>query len=203
MTEKKRPAENYIVPHIVNSKQKRFPRISGAPENDDVATPDPLFLDLNARFHFTYDPCPLRGKDTENVPNGLESAWGFTTFVNPPYSCIGAWLSVAVNNLARYGTRSVVLVPAHIETVYWFNYVTPWASEMWICVTGLRFAGYKEKFPQPMSLLIYGQFADELPLHQTGDIIRFGQNIWTVIILPRGVRNQRARLLDEQLPINN
>ena len=197
MSRKKRTIDNYITRRVIDATQKRFSRISGVPANDSIATPDPLFIDLNNWFHFTHDPCPLNGKENADTPDGLETGWGFTTFVNPPYSNIASWLSIAVNNLVLYGTRSVFLIPAHVETMYWFNYVTQWASEVWFCVTGLRFTGYKEKFTQPMTLVIYGQFADVLSFHHTGDTIRLGQNLWSVVVLARGLSNQRLRLFDK------
>lgn len=172
----------------------RFPRISGAPVNDSVGTPIPLYDDLDAMFSFTYDPCPLNGKDDPNVPNGLEQRWGWTSFINPPYSQIVVWLAWAVYQMYTYGTRSVFLIPAHVETLYWHHYVLEHASEVWFCCTGLRFAGYAEKFSMPMCLIIFGALDDCLPLHASGTRLRLGENQWYVQLLPRGLANQQRRL---------
>lgn len=183
---------------VAASKSKaRFPRISGAPANDSVPTLDTLFSDLDAIFHFDYDPCPLNGLTTVGVPDGLATAWGPTTFVNPPYSDIAQWLAAAVNNLAVYGSRSVVLIPAHVETLYWDKLVTPWASEIWQCVGGLRFEGYKSKFSMPMALVLYGQFDDVLPLQwEENTRIFLGENYWRKSRLPRGTINLWLRCAD-------
>lgn len=175
----------------------RFPRISGAPTNDSVGTPDSLFASLDEIFHFTYDPCPLNGLQLPDVPNGLSTPWGYTTFVNPPYSEIAPWLSLAVNNMALYGTRSVILIPAHVETLYWDQLVTRWASEVWYCITGLQFKGYDSKFSLPMCLLLFGQFDDVLPLDRpNGARVHLGENYWFISRLPRGDQHVRLRRAD-------
>ena len=175
----------------------RFPRISGAPANDSVGTPDSLFTSLDEIFHFTYDPCPLNGLSLPDVPDGLSTPWGYTTFINPPYSEIAPWLSLAINNMALYGTRSVLLIPAHVETLYWDQLVTRWASEVWYCITGLQFKGYDSKFSLPMCLVLFGQFDDELPLnHPNGARVHLGENYWFISRLPRGDHHVRLRSAD-------
>ena len=54
-------------------------------------TPKALFQELDAEFHFDFDPCPP-------VPtcNGLQVPWGLSNFVTPPYGrVIGDWLQKA------------------------------------------------------------------------------------------------------------
>lgn len=197
MSKRKEPLDTKVDD---SARKTSFPRISNAPVNDSVGTPDELFDSLHKRFDFTHDPCPLNGATTADVPDGLATAWGLTTFVNPPYSNIAPWLAHAVSNMQRFGTRSVVLVPAHVETLYWDTYVTPWASEVWFCVTGLRFKNYTSKFPLPMALIFYGQFYDDLPLpRRTGMHEQAGDNHWSVSVLPRGLRHLRLRRLDRAL----
>ncbi len=59
---------------------------------NDWATPQALFDELNAEFHFTLDPCatPETAKCTKfytEEDNGLVQDWtGETVFCNPPYS---------------------------------------------------------------------------------------------------------------------
>lgn len=186
-----------IVGETGSTLRHSYPRISGAPVNDSVGTADALFSDLDDLFCFHYDPCPLGGLDTPGVPDGLTTPWGLTTFVNPPYSQISGWLAHAVNNLALYGSRSVFLIPAHVETQYWNDIVTYWASEIWFCITGLRFNGYKNKFAAPMCLVLFGQFDDMLlPARATGQRINLGENAWFISLLPRGISGNRLRRAD-------
>ena len=61
---------------------------------NDVATPSELYYALNDFFDFDYDPCPLGGLHSEDVPDGLDELipWGDRNFVNPPYNKINKWL---------------------------------------------------------------------------------------------------------------
>jgi DNA N-6-adenine-methyltransferase (Dam) len=173
----------------IHQQRARHPRVTGGTKNDDIETSSVLFDALHALFDFTYDPCPLGGLTNKDVPDGLESgAWGTTTFVNPPYSELGAWLETAVYNMNAYGTRSVFLIPAHTGTLYWDEWVSQWAHEVWIAVTGVRFEGYQAKLSMPMAIVLYGAFADRLPQpRRTGQRVVLGENIWRVLLLPRGV----------------
>jgi len=48
-------------------------------------TPPELYAELNAEFHFDFDPCPYplpEGFD------GLEREWGKSNYVNPPFGSI-------------------------------------------------------------------------------------------------------------------
>ncbi len=53
-------------------------------KNDDWKTPKDLYDTLDNEFHFTFDPCPFR-HDLEEW-DGLKIEWGYSNFVNPPYS---------------------------------------------------------------------------------------------------------------------
>lgn len=177
----------------------RFPRISSAEANDSVGTSAELFSDLHALFKFTYDPVPLNGLATPGVPDALKTPWGMTTFINPPFSNIAHFLAMAVSNLTIYGTRSVFLMPAHVETVYWDSLVWDRASEVWYCHTGLRFEGFEHKFSLPMAIVLYGSFGDVLPaVRRTGDRLKLGENYWYVTILPTGELRQKLRIRDRQ-----
>lgn len=52
--------------------------------HDNWATPKPLYEELNARFNFDFDPCPLFAK--EQGYDGLAVSWGGASFCNPPYN---------------------------------------------------------------------------------------------------------------------
>jgi hypothetical protein len=54
------------------------------PHSDNWATPLYVYDELNERFHFDFDPCPI--EHDVSKWNGLEVEWGTSNFVNPPYS---------------------------------------------------------------------------------------------------------------------
>lgn len=179
------------------AKPRYFPRLSNAPINDDVATAPALFDALNRLFHFTYDPAPLNGATREGVPDGLATPLGALTFCNPPYSEAHKWLAHMATQWELYGARSVVLVPHHAETQYWHDSVVYRASQVWQCVTGLRFHGYDKKFAMPMCVVLYGDWSDCTGELHTGSSLLLGDNHWTVYVLHAGeiLRRQRRRVL--------
>lgn len=163
------------------------PRMMRLKKDDSVATPDSLFDQLDAYFGgFTYDPCPLHGLGDSAVPNGLETAWGRTVFCNPPYSDIAPWLFKACLELVEYGTRCVFLMPAHIECHYWDDYVYPYASEIWVCTSGIVFPGFRCKLPMPMSIVLYGDFPQKDRTHNTPLVL--GRYVFRLLFLQQRIR---------------
>lgn len=143
-------------------------------KNDDVATPDDLYKALNEEFKFDFDPCPLGGKPKEpnepkelNEPketketnekkyDGLEVDWGKSNYVNPPYSEIKEWLKKAIKEMKK-GNKSVFLIPLRLSSVYWEQYVYPYASEIRPIAGYIKFKGYEKirGLNTPIGLVIY------------------------------------------------
>ena len=48
--------------------------------NDNWKTPDEFYFELDAEFHFDFDPCPL---DHDMSWDGLEIGWGHRNYINP------------------------------------------------------------------------------------------------------------------------
>jgi len=79
-------------------------------------TPEKLYSDLDAEFHFNFDPCP------HPVPkgfDGLTCEWGTSNYVNPPFGSImhngkkkgpTAWMRKAIEQQGK-GRLSVVVYP--------------------------------------------------------------------------------------------
>ncbi|MCX6022159.1 MAG: DNA N-6-adenine-methyltransferase [Chloroflexi bacterium] len=123
------------------------------------ATPQPLFEQLHAQYHFTLDPCatPENAKCNKfytEEDNGLLQDWGVhVVFMNPPYGRgIGKWVEKAwLSSLA--GALVVCLLPARTDTAWWHNY----------CVKGtvtfirgrLKFGGSKNSAPFPSALVVF------------------------------------------------
>ncbi len=158
------------------------PRLMKRKPNNSVATPDGLFLPLHKMFNFTYDPCPMNFYEQGIAPDGLTERWGLSSFCNPPYSDIPPWVAWGAYQAELYGTKSVFLMPAHIETHYWHAYVWPYASEIWMCWSGVIFPGFGIKFPIPMAVVIYGHY-DDLPPRKHNEVLVVGRYCFRVIIL--------------------
>ncbi len=54
---------------------------SGAKDDDHWQTPQWLYDQLDAEFHFDFDPCPIH-----STFDGLVVPWGKSNFINPPYN---------------------------------------------------------------------------------------------------------------------
>jgi hypothetical protein len=79
-------------------------------------TPPDLYASLNARFAFTFDPCPFPKPDDFD---GLTCEWGQSSYVNPPFGSImhegkkkgpTAWARKAIAENAK-GKRVVLVYP--------------------------------------------------------------------------------------------
>lgn len=97
--------------------------------NDNIATPESLFDDLDAEFHFDFDPNPIN-------PEGLRDhdglgKWGKSNFCNPPYSRKEPWIMKAISEQER-GNLTVMLLPVDTSTAWFHDLVLPNAEIRWI-----------------------------------------------------------------------
>ena len=130
-------------------------------ETDDWETPQALFDELDAEFHFTLDPCA----DDKNhkcaryftkEQDGLKQTWDGVVFCNPPYGRkIGQWVEKAYKS-ARGGCIVVMLIPARTDTIYFHRYIYHHAQIRFI-KGRLRFGGSKNNAPFPSMIAIFGQ----------------------------------------------
>lgn len=127
-------------------------------KNDDVATPDDLYEAMNKEFKFNFDPCPLNGhpKNSTSKFDGLKVDWGTSNYVNPPYSDIKEWLQKAIEEMKK-GNKTVFLIPLRFSSVYWEQYVYPYASEIRPIAGYIKFKGYEKirGLNTPIGLVIY------------------------------------------------
>jgi hypothetical protein len=79
-------------------------------------TPPELYRDLEAQYHFDFDPCPFPLPDGFD---GLTCEWGSSNYVNPPFGSImhegkrkgaTAWVRKALAERAK-GKRVVLVYP--------------------------------------------------------------------------------------------
>ena len=99
----------------VEGKNKRLKLDPGANATDGKhywLTPPVVYEELNAEFHFDFDPCPFP-KPTNF--DGLKAEWGLCNYVNPPFwtedgTGITAWIRKAIAEQQK-GKTAVIVVP--------------------------------------------------------------------------------------------
>ena len=96
--------------------------------NMEWETPQALFDELDAEFHFTLDPCSTDAnakceKHYTVEDDGLSKTWeGETVFCNPPYGrAIGDWVRKCAEESGH--AKVVMLIPARTDTTYFHDYI--------------------------------------------------------------------------------
>lgn len=98
-------------------------------ESDEWATPKWLYDELDAEFHFNYDPCATADNHkcflwTSKEDDGLTTDWGGQrVFCNPPYSDLPRWVEKAYRETRKDDTLVCMLLPARTDTRYFWNYI--------------------------------------------------------------------------------
>ena len=119
------------------------------------ATPEGLYRDLDAEFHFDFDPCPLG--DAKIWDGRMESWAGRRVYCNPPYGReIASWLAKA-----REAQLAVYLLPARTDTAWWHEHALQ-ADEIRFIRGRLTFGGPNSKgnpAPFPSVVLVYRKVA--------------------------------------------
>lgn len=95
---------------------------------DDWETPQALFEELDAEYHFTLDPCSTHAnakceKHYTIEEDGLSKSWeGETVFCNPPYGRqIGDWVRKCAEESKH--AKVVMLIPARTDTSYFHDFI--------------------------------------------------------------------------------
>ena len=83
-------------------------------------TPKKIYSDLNAEFHFTFDPCPYKMPEWD----GLKVGWGKSNFVNPPYSETEKWVKKALEEYHK-GNSVVMLLRLDASTKWFRDLILP------------------------------------------------------------------------------
>jgi site-specific DNA-methyltransferase (adenine-specific) len=118
------------VAYRLSVKQQFFPHARKKGVNDNYPTPQKLYDELNAEFHFDFDPCPINPHAGMRMRDGLGS-WGKSNFVNPPYSLKNVWVKKAIEEQKK-GKLSVLLLPVDTSTNLFHDYVLPNAEIRWV-----------------------------------------------------------------------
>ena len=118
-------------------------------KTDNWSTPKDFYNVLNETFKFTFDPCPLRGKE-----NGLELDWIGNIFINPPYSNIRKFIEKGLEEHKKGNAKLLVyLVPARTDTK-WFHELVLNKFNIQFIKGRLKFGDSKNSAPFPSMLLI-------------------------------------------------
>ena len=116
----------------------------------DWKTPKAVYQVLDAEFRFDYDPCPIKP-----TFDGLESTWGKSNFVNPPYGrLIGKWLLKGFLEWQLNKKTVVFLIPSRTDTKWWHDYCMK-ATEIRFIKGRLKFDDQKNSAPFPSAIVIF------------------------------------------------
>lgn len=109
--------------------------------SDNWATPKGLYDKLKAEFNFDFDPCPLHSEF-----DGLQSEWGKSNFINPPYSrkLKEAFVKKAIEE-SKKGKLCVMLLPVSTSTVLFHEFIQPNAKEIRFIKGRVKFEGINTK----------------------------------------------------------
>lgn len=130
-------------------------------KSDEWSTPQNLYNELDAEFHFNLDPCANKYNHKcdnyySKYNNGLNHEWGgCRVFCNPPYSEINEWCKKAYEE-TFYGDCEllVMLVPSRTDTK-WFHDWCYGKAEIRFIKGRIKFGGSTNNAPFPSILVIY------------------------------------------------
>lgn len=118
--------------------------------HDNWSTPPKVYAELNKRFNFNYDPCPI---GMEGGVDGLKTEWGTRCFVNPPYSNLKAWCKKSYEESLK-GKLVVMLIPSRTDTKAWHEYCMK-ADEIIFIKGRLKFGESKNSAPFPSAVIVF------------------------------------------------
>lgn len=124
----------------------------------DWETPAGLFAAVDAEFRLELDVCALPHnaklpRFLSPADEALAVAWApARCWMNPPYGrALPRWVAKA-NAEALAGALVVCLVPARVETAWWYRWCAP--AEVRVIRGRVRFTGAAEDAPFPSALVV-------------------------------------------------
>lgn len=132
---------------------------------DQWATPQDFFDAVDAEFNFTLDVCALDSSAKcqryfTPESDGLAQEWTGACWMNPPYGDeIKHWVGKAYES-AKAGATVVCLVPARVDTGWWWDYCRH--AEVRLLRGRLKFGNADTSAPFPSALVIFGRPATTL-----------------------------------------
>jgi hypothetical protein len=121
-------------------------------KRDNVETPAWLYDDLNKRFEFKFDPCPLRAQFNSLSP---DVEWKSPCYVNPPYSRLKDWIPKCAEEASKEKVL-VLLIPMSYTTNYWNDFIiTNPRAKVYAYVKRLIFPPFKRPMILPMCIVTF------------------------------------------------
>lgn len=125
------------------------------------ATPQTVFDELDAEFHFTLDPCSTHEnakceKHYTLEDDGLSQSWsGEIVFCNPPYNQLSKWAKKCHDEFEK-GTTVVMLTPARTDT-RWFHSFIYGKAELRFIQGRIKFGNAKHNAPFPSMIAVFNK----------------------------------------------
>lgn len=148
------------LPAEPREKSERDPmEVHYSSATDEWETPQDLFDELDAEFHFDLDVCALpesakckRFFSPED--DGLAQGWTGTCWMNPPYgSEIGEWVEKARKSAGNGKATVVCLLPARVDTGWWWDNCRH--GEVRFLRGRLKFGGGENAAPFPSAVVVF------------------------------------------------
>lgn len=128
-------------------------------DSQEWATPQKVFDELDAEFHFTLDPCCTHEnakceKHYTKEDDRLSRSWAReTVFCNPPYKDLKRWAKKCYEEFLS-GATVVMLVPARTDTM-WFHDFIYHKAELRFIKGRLKYNDGKQNAPFPSMIVIF------------------------------------------------
>ena len=112
--------------------------------SDNWATPPKFYEELDKKYNFIFDPCPLN--HDISLWNGLEIEWRLCNFINPPYErkLKEAFVSKAIQE-SKKGKICVMLLPVSTSTELFHDLIKPSARAIEFVRRRIPFIGINTK----------------------------------------------------------
>ena len=128
-------------------------------KTDEWESPDNIFSLMHLEFAFDLDVCASHenakcSRYFVRADDGLQQAWSGACWMNPPYGkTISSWVRKAYES-SLAGATVVCLLPARTDTVWWHQFVQPYA-EVRFLKGRLKFGGLENSAPFASVIAIF------------------------------------------------
>lgn len=133
-------------------------------DKDCWKTPQDLFDELNAEFHFTLDAAASSANAKceqyfTKEQDALTQSWFGNIFVNPPYGrVLPHFVAKAFDEAKKSHLLVVMLIPARTDTSYWHDYIFPNATDIRFLRGRIKFeldGNPRDAAPFPSAVIVF------------------------------------------------